>query len=86
MTFNVYESESLADSGFDGDWFDFGNGETANGLRVTVQVPPEYLGRARGFRMWTTMTLDANGILDITITDASGKKLAYGSTALEGRE
>lgn len=86
VTFNVYESESLADSGFDGDWFDFGNGETANGLRVTVQVPPEYLGRARGFRMWTTMTLDANGILDITITDASGKKLAYGSTALEGRE
>lgn len=36
--------------------------------------------------MWTTMTLDANGILDITITDASGKKLAYGSTSLEGRE
>ncbi len=86
VAFNVYESESERGSGFEEDWFDFGNGETTNGLRVTVQVPPEYLGRARGFRMWVTMSLDANGILDITITDASGKKLAYGSTALEGRK
>lgn len=83
VSFDIYESESLRDEGFDGDWFDMGKGETYNGLRVTVQVPPEYLGRARGFRMWATMSLDANGILDITVTDASGKKLAYGSTALE---
>ena len=86
MSFEIYESDSQRGEGFDGDWFDIGKGETYNGLRVTVQVPPEYIGRARGFRMWATMSLDSNGILDITVTDAAGKKLAYGSTALEETE
>ena len=83
VSFEIYESECLREEGFDEDWFEHGNGEKYNGLRVTVQVPPEYLGRARGFRMWATMTLDANGILDITVTDAAGNKLGYASNALE---
>ena len=86
VSFEIYESDSQRGEGFDGDWFDMGKGETYNGLRVTVQVPPEYIGRARGFRMWATMSLDSNGILDITVTDAAGKKLAYGSTALGDSE
>ncbi len=84
VSFEIYESENQAGEGFDGDWFSLGSGETYNGLRVTVQVPPEYIGKARGFHMWATMTLDSNGVLEITVTDPSGRKLAHGSTALEG--
>lgn len=51
-----------------------------NGLKVTVQVPPEFLGKATAFRMWVTITLDENGILTITILDRMGNKLAYGSS------
>ncbi len=81
VSFCIYESESRQGGGFDGDWFDMDNGETFNGLEVTVQVPAEYMGRARAFRMWVTMSLDENGILDITVSDRTGKKLAYGTSA-----
>lgn len=81
VSFSVYESECRAEDGFDENWFEFGNGETYNGLHVTVQVPAEYIGKARGFHMWATMSLDSNGILDITVTDRNGTKLAYGSTS-----
>lgn len=81
VTFDVFESECAQDGGFDGNWFEFGNGEVYNGLRVTVQVPPEYLGKARGFRMWATLSLDENGILEITVTDRTGNKLGFASTA-----
>ena len=80
VSFNIYESESLEGEGFDGNWFDKGKGETYNGLHVSVQVPPEYIGKATAFCMWVTLTLDANGILTITITDRAGNKLAYGSS------
>lgn len=80
VSFNIYESECLSGDGFDGNWFDKGKGETYNGLHVSVQVPPEYIGKATAFCMWVTLTLDANGILTITITDRAGNKLAYGSS------
>lgn len=81
VSFNIFESDSRRGDGFDGDWFDRNNGEAFNGLEVTVQIPPEFMGRARAFRMWATMSLDENGILDIAVTDRSGKRLAYATTA-----
>ncbi len=78
VSFRIYESEA-ADT--DDGWMEYGSGETYNGLEVTVQVPPEYLGKARGFSMWPEMTLDSNGILDITIRDRAGNRLGYGTTA-----
>ena len=82
VTFEVYESEFSREDCFEENLIDMGSGETYNGLRVSVQVPPEYFGKARGFHMWAIMSLDSNGILDITVTDAAGRRLAYGSTAL----
>ena len=80
VSFMIYESEVMQGSGFEGNWFDYSDEMTFNGLKVTVQVPPEYLGRAKAFRMWVTITLDENGILSITVFDRAGNKLAYGSS------
>lgn len=80
VSFNIFESECLRGEGFDENWFDEGNGETFNGLHVSVQVPPEYIGRARAFAMWVKLTMDTSGILTITVTDRAGNKLAYASS------
>ena len=80
VSFMIYESEMVQGTGFDGNWFDFTDDAVFNGLKVTVQVPPEYLGRAKAFRMWVTIALDENGILSITVFDRAGNKLAYGSS------
>lgn len=81
VAFDIYESKSRRGDGPEGEWADFGNGEVQNGLHVTVQVPPEYLGRARGFCMWAELTLDTNGILEIAILDRVGKKLGFASSS-----
>ena len=78
VSFDIYESEHLRG---DSDWFALGQGETYNGLHCTVQVPPEYLGKARGFRMWVTLALDTNGILEITVRDRAGNKIAFASSS-----
>ncbi len=84
VSFEIYESE--AKRGEDGDdWMDLGSGEVFNGLVVSVQVPPEYLGHATRFNMYASMSLDPNGILELTILDTAGNKLAYGSSASEAR-
>lgn len=83
VDFVIYESENLPNDSFDGDWFDFGNGEMPSGLQVTVPVPPEYMGRARQFRMWVTLSLDESGILDIMVTDTAGRRLGYATSAGE---
>lgn len=77
VAFDIYESEHLKG---DSDWFALGQGETYNGLHCTVQVPPEFLGKARGFSMWVSLTLDTNGILDITVRDRAGNRLAFASS------
>jgi len=83
VEFKIYESEhTRADS----DWFDMDSGETFNGLLCTVQVPPEYLGKARGFQMWVTLSIDTNGILEITIRDRAGNRLSYASSAINSSE
>lgn len=80
VSFYIFESESRKGDGPDGNWAHFGNGEVQNGLHLTVQVPPEYLHKATGFCMWVELTLDANGILEIVVTDRAGNKLAYASS------
>lgn len=84
VSFRIYESEAVRGDGEDGAWMDLGSGEVYNGLEVSVQVPPEYLGKARGFNMWPEMSLDSNGILEITVRDRAGNRLAYGTTAERG--
>jgi len=84
VCFTIFESESKLGEGEDGNWTDFGNGETPNGLEVSVQIPPEYLGKASAFRMWPELTYTANEILEITIRDRAGNKLAYASKAVGG--
>lgn len=80
VSFEIYESEAVKGEGFEENWYDYDDDMNFNGLRVTVQVPPEFLGKATAFRMWVTITLDENGILTITILDRMGNKLAYGSS------
>ena len=58
-------------------WMPMGNGEKPNGMQVTVQVPPEYLGRARQYYVYVIFDLDQDGILDITIVDSTGKKVGF---------
>lgn len=83
VEFDIYESEMHKN---ESNWFDMGSGESLNGLRCTVQVPPEFLGRARGFQMWVTLTLDVNGILEISVRDRAGNKLSYASTVKNSSE
>lgn len=83
MCFEVYEFEFRKEIGFDENWFDIGFGETYNSLKMSVQVSSEYLDRARGFHMWAAIPLDKNRILDITVTDQAGNRLAYGSISMK---
>ena len=83
VVFDVYESDTRRGDCLEGNWAKFGNGEVQNGLRVTVQVPPQFLGRATAFCMWVDLRLDCNGILEITVTDLAGNKLGYASSTLD---
>ena len=82
VCFTIFESEAKLGDGEDGNWADFGNGECPNGLEVSVQIPPEYLGKASSFCMWPELIYSENEILEITIRDRAGNKLAYASKAI----
>ena len=82
VVFDIYESDTRKGDCIEGYWARFGNGEVQNGLRVTVQVPPQFLGRATSFCMWVELRLDCNGILEITVTDLAGNKLGFASSTL----
>ena len=58
-------------------WMNLGNGEVRNGMSVTIQIPPEYLGRARSYSTHVIFDLDQDGILEITIVDKDGNKIGY---------
>ena len=59
------------------NWFDYGLNENRNGLEVSIDIPSEYLGRARQFNTWVTLSLDKNGILSIAITDENGREIDH---------
>ena len=86
IVFDVYESGTRKGDCVEGYWARMGNGEVQNGMRVTVQVPPQFLGKATSFCMWVELTLNCNGILEITVTDLGGNKLGYASSTLECAE
>lgn len=73
----VYESDGKKGIGEDANWMEYGSNENKNGMRVTVHIPPEFLGKARSFPHWVTFSLDVNGILEIIITDKNGNRLGY---------
>lgn len=91
VTFTIYESQWNGANSVPGPnkqlneeeddeeyrWMPMGSGETPNGMEVTVQVPPEYLGRARQYSVWVIFDLDQDGILDITIVDRNDKKVGF---------
>lgn len=81
VSFKIYESEGKPSEGDNPNWMPLGSGEKYNGMEVTVQVPPEYLGKARGFSMWAILSLDLNGILELTIVDRAGNKLGFASSS-----
>lgn len=73
----VYESDGKRGVGEDANWMEYGSNENKNGMRVTVHIPPEYLGKARSYSHWVTFSLDVNGILEIIITDKNGNRIGY---------
>ncbi len=88
IVFEIYESQWMGENSISGPgdndhdpvedlWMEFGNGETANGMEISVSIPPEYLGRARSYYVDVIFDLSADGILDITIVDAAGNKVGY---------
>ncbi|MBQ3735789.1 MAG: Hsp70 family protein, partial [Candidatus Methanomethylophilaceae archaeon] len=83
VSFVVYESAVNKGDGFEGNWFHLGNGETENGMEVTIPIPRSYYGRATQFHMWVEYVLDSNGILEMIITDPDGNRLGYTSSAVK---
>lgn len=73
----VYESDGKKGVGENANWMEYGSNENKNGMRVTVHIPPEYLGKARSYSHWVTFSLDVNGILEIIITDKNGNRIGY---------
>lgn len=53
------------------------SGETKNGMSITVQIPPEHLGRARNFSVYVIFDLNQDGLLDITVVDKDNHKLGF---------
>lgn len=80
ITFRVYESDAEKEMYADEEnWFDYGLNENRNGLEVSIDIPYEYLGRARQFSTWVTLSLDKNGILEIIITDENNRPIKHAS-------
>lgn len=78
ITFRVYESDAEKEMYVgEENWFDYGLNENRNGLEVSIDIPSEYLGRARQFNTWVTLSLDKNGILSIAITDENGREIDH---------
>ena len=73
----VYESDGKKGVGENANWMEYGSNENKNGMRVTVHIPPEFLGKARSYSHWVTFSLDVNGILEIIITDKNGNRIGY---------
>ena len=75
--FTVYESDGKKGLGSNANWMDYGSGEDKNGMSVTVQIPPDYLGKASSYSCWVSFELDQSGVLEIIITDNAGNRVGY---------
>lgn len=70
-------SEGYAPEDDEFRWMPLNSGESKNGMSVTVQVPPEYDGRARSWGVYARFRLSSDGILDLTIEDEQGNKVGF---------
>ncbi len=71
--FTVYESDAMRQGeGSDANWIEFTAGNS-NGIKVTVDVPDEYKGKAKSFVIRPELSIDENEILVITVRDQKGK-------------
>ncbi len=82
ITFLVYESDKTESECEDGKWMAFGADANANGMEVTVPVPKEFLGCARGYTVWLSFKLDIDGVLEIIVTDGFGNRVGYNKKQL----
>ena len=71
VTFVVYESDSTEQE-FP---VEFGGAERANGIKVSVPIPAEYLGRARDYLVKVIMRFTAQGVFEMIITDKEGNRV-----------
>ena len=65
----VYESDLLND-GYNEE-SELTDDVVFSGMRMIVPVPEEYTGRENQFKVYVTMTLSRDGILDVTAKDSS---------------
>ena len=79
LVWNVYETQAYADDCTDGAWLAFGADERANGMRISVDIPPEYYTKKRSkeYACTPTFVLDRNGILEFIIKDNKGNVVGY---------
>ncbi|MBQ7761450.1 MAG: Hsp70 family protein [Clostridia bacterium] len=71
--FTVYESDAMRNGDdSDSNWVSLSAGNS-NGIRVTVEVPQEYLGKATKFEITPELSIDENEILVINVRDKNGK-------------
>ena len=78
VSWTVYESNEKKRTGDNANWMEYGSNENQNGMKVTVAIPPEYLGKASQYPCWVTFSLDQRtGILEIIVTDRDGKRVGY---------
>ena len=94
ILFTMYESNWSGNSLDDGTekededdeesrWMPLGSGETKNGMSLTVQIPPQYLGRAKSYSVFVHFRLSQDGILDITVHDEKNNKVGFMSSKVE---
>lgn len=76
ITFLVYESDKMQNECIDGKWMPFGDAN-ANGMEITVPIPDEFIGCARGYTVWFSLKLDIDGVLEIIVVDGFGNRVGY---------
>lgn len=62
-------------------WMPMNSGEKKNGQSLRVQIPPEYMGRAKSYNIYIDFKLSQDGILDITVFDDQGEKVGFMTNA-----
>lgn len=76
LSFKVYESDGKMGTGEDARWMSFGENANLNGVKATVNIPDEYLGKATQYTVYVTFKLVSGKSFEIVITDSDGNYLA----------
>jgi hypothetical protein len=76
LSFKVYESDGKMGAGEDARWMSLGENANLNGVKATVNIPDEYLGKATQYTVYVTFKLVSGKSFEIVITDSDGNYLA----------